>query len=208
MYHSQWKQDQWLNENVFKNKRNGFFVDIGAHDGETGSNSLFFEEKLGWNGICVEPIPKIFEKLRLRRKCFVVNGCAYDHDGTVQFNCIDGYSEMLSGVNQDYRDEHRNRIAAEMNYFGGTKTLITSESYRLETLFEAYNVKHVDYLSIDTEGTEMNVLRGINFDKVQIDVINAEVNYPQDEQLIDRFLKEKGYKFAIKLGGDVVYTKL
>lgn len=208
MYHSQYKQDQWLNENVFKNKRNGFFVDVGAHDGESGSNSLFFEEHLGWKGICIEPIPKIFDKLRLRRKCFVVNGCAYDTDGTVEFNRIDGHAEMLSGVKQDYRPEHRQRIERELNHYGGCQKTLTSDSYRLETLFDAYDIKHVDYLSIDTEGTEMNVLKGINFDKVNIDVIEAEVNYPQDQQLIDQFLTAKGYRFLTVLTCDVVYTKL
>ena len=57
-YYSQLGQDRFLNENYFKNKLTGTFVDIGAHDGNTYSNSKFFEN-LGWSGLCVEPIPNI-----------------------------------------------------------------------------------------------------------------------------------------------------
>lgn len=72
-YYSQYKQDEILNNQIFRNFRNGVFLDIGAHDGETLSNSLFFEEELGWSGICFEQIPEIFEKLKQRRKIVVDN---------------------------------------------------------------------------------------------------------------------------------------
>lgn len=206
-YNSQWKQDQWLNENIFKNKQNGFFVDVGAHDGVDINNTLFYEQQLGWKGICIEPIPKIFDKLEENRKAICVHGCAYNTDGIVPFNCIEGYCEMLSGVVSNYANEHVNRIDREMKQHGGKKKILYSSSYRLETIFDTHDVTHVDYLSIDTEGTEMNVLRGINFDKVTIDVIEAEVNYPQDEKTIGEFLTQHGYQFRVKLGGDVVYIK-
>lgn len=55
-YKSQYSQDKFLNENFFKNKKNGVFIDIGAHDGITMSNSFFYEKQLGWDGLCVEQI--------------------------------------------------------------------------------------------------------------------------------------------------------
>ena len=58
--YSQYEQDIYILNNFFQNKKDGMFVDIGAHDGVTISNSLLFE-KIGWNGICVEPLPKIFD---------------------------------------------------------------------------------------------------------------------------------------------------
>lgn len=63
MYNSQWQQDKILNELIFKNKKNGFFVDVGAHDGKDISNSLFFEEYLNWDGICIEPNAKVYKEL-------------------------------------------------------------------------------------------------------------------------------------------------
>ena len=52
------------NKKIFKNKRDGFFLDIGANDGITLSNSYFFEKELGWKGICFEPLKNAFQKLQ------------------------------------------------------------------------------------------------------------------------------------------------
>lgn len=206
-YNSQWSQDKWLNENIFRNKRNGIFVDVGAHDGVDINNTLFYEKNLGWTGICVEPIPEIFAKLQENRAANCVNGCAYNKDGIVPFICIEGYCEMLSGVRDTYCSQHVSRIDREMKQYGGQRKTLYMNAYRLETLLDTYGISHVDYLSVDTEGSELQVLQGINFDKVTIDVIEVEVNYQQDEKILGEFLSLKGYEFKVKLGGDVVYIK-
>ena len=53
--YSQYGQDIILNDRIFKNKKNGYFIDIGAYDGVCFSNTLLYEEKFDWNGICIEP---------------------------------------------------------------------------------------------------------------------------------------------------------
>ena len=58
-YYSQYKQDVILDKHVFKGFRNGFFVDVGAHDGKSLNNTLYFEESLGWSGINIEPIKSV-----------------------------------------------------------------------------------------------------------------------------------------------------
>lgn len=209
MYKSQWKQDQWVNENFFHNKRNGVFVDIGAHDGVVINNTYFFEKELGWTGICVEPIPKVYEQLRKNRKAECINGCAYNRSGTITFHQVDGYAEMLSGIEETYNDKHRNRIAHEISSQGGTCTIIESKCYTLKELLEERNITHVDYLSIDTEGSELQVLEGIDFNKVTFGIIEIEVNYPEeDEEMFNKFLLARGYKFLIKLGGDNLYCRV
>jgi hypothetical protein len=55
-YFSQYKQDEFLDKVLFKKKQNGFFIEIGAHDGISFSNSFFFEKNRSWEGICIEPI--------------------------------------------------------------------------------------------------------------------------------------------------------
>ncbi len=62
-YYSQDGQDEFLDRSVFKGRKSGFFVEIGAHDGVRFSNSAFLERERGWRGICVEPHPKIFPEL-------------------------------------------------------------------------------------------------------------------------------------------------
>ena len=70
---------------LLHHKRGGVFVDIGANDGITISNSLYFERELGWNGIAVEPIPSVFDKLQRNRKCTVVHGCVAPRSGKGKF---------------------------------------------------------------------------------------------------------------------------
>jgi len=77
-YHSQYKQDEILNEGLFKNKQNGIFVDIGVSDVITRSNSYFFEKNLNWTGMCIEPNPNSYKKLIQNRKCICVQGCAWN----------------------------------------------------------------------------------------------------------------------------------
>lgn len=205
MYQSQWQQDQWLNENVFHNKKNGVFVDVGAHDGVDINNTYFYEKELEWTGICVEPIPNIYQKLRDNRSAKCVHGCAYNKNGTVKFQWLDGYTEMLSGIEETYNSKHCDRVDRELKQHGGNRTLIEVPCYTLEKLLEDSNITHIDYLSIDTEGSEMQVLEGINFDRVKIDVIEVENNYPEELPMFNKFLNEKGFEMGGRLTGDVIY---
>ena len=116
-YYSQYKQDQFLNENFFKNKRNGIFVDIGAYDGIELSNSYFFEKHLEWKGLCVEPIPSVFNKLIKNRNCFCEQVAAWKENDIKKFKIIEGYSETLSGLIDSYEDEHKKRIDSEIKAF-------------------------------------------------------------------------------------------
>lgn len=74
-YQSQCGQDKWIVENLMPDSRQGFFVDIGAHDGISFSNTYFLESVMNWDGIAIEPIPEIFERLKKNRKCHLINGC-------------------------------------------------------------------------------------------------------------------------------------
>ncbi|WP_366915497.1 FkbM family methyltransferase [uncultured Gelidibacter sp.] len=74
-YNSQYKQDRFLDTTVFNAKRNGFFIDIGAHDGISLSNSFLFEKHRAWKGICIERNPKVFSKLEKNRSSTSLNIC-------------------------------------------------------------------------------------------------------------------------------------
>ena len=115
-YFSQSGQDKWIVEKLFAGKQKGTFVDIGANDGITFSNTYFLE-KMGWNGLAVEPIPSAYEKLVKNRKCITVNCCIAPKTGKERFRVITGYSEMLSGLIDEYDPRHLARIE------GGTRFL-------------------------------------------------------------------------------------
>lgn len=205
-YTSQWKQDEILNEKFFKNKRNGVFVDVGAHDGKTGSNTYFFEKDLGWSGLCIEPIlDRYVELVKNRPKSICIFGCIYETSGTVDFREINGYSEMLSGIEKCYDSRHIQRIKDELAQQGGTYKITQKHSFCLKDLFNLHNLTNIDYLSIDTEGSEMEVIKGIDFTKVNIHVIDIENNYSDDRVKI--YLENKGYSLTCKIGGDDIYVK-
>jgi FkbM family methyltransferase len=204
-YKSQYGQDQFVNEKFFHNKKNGFFVDIGAHDGITLSNTYFFEKKLSWNGICIEPIPNVFSQLRNNRGCICIQGAISTTNQPAEFLKISGYSEMLSGLIDKYDPRHINRIDKELNAYGGNSETIQVQCYKLNDLLDINNIQYIDYLSIDTEGGEFDILQTIDFDRFNISVIDVENNYNDDR--IRVFLEGKGYKFITRIKCDEIYSK-
>jgi hypothetical protein len=82
MYYSQLGQDSFVDE-LLNKKENGFFIEIGANDGKSHSNTLFFEEKRNWLGICVEPLLDKFQELNEFRKSINLNICISDFDGDI-----------------------------------------------------------------------------------------------------------------------------
>ena len=201
-YYSQIRQDEFLNKVIFNNKKNGYFIDIGAHDGHTFNNSLFFEQNNNWKGICVEPNPNVFNKLNLSRKSTNLNVCVGNSNKTVKFTVIEGYAEMLSGISEKYDERHFQRIENNIKNKGGSKKEIELEMIRLDSIVEL-NDKKIDFVSIDTEGNEFDIISSINFNKLDITAIVVENNYNDDK--INKYLLELDYIKIIKLDFDEVY---
>jgi len=194
MYHSQDKQDHYLEENIFKGYKNGFFVDVGAHDGKTINNTLYFETNNNWKGINVEPITDVYEKLIINRPNSINLNCAVDEkEGEADFIYNKGYTEMISGLKNHYDIRHHTRLLNENNYFGSSSNIISIPTNTLSNIFKKYNVTHVNYLSIDVEGAEFAVIKSIDFDYVFIDVIGFENNYNDTSVPIVEYLSTKGY---------------
>src|SRR5258708_19199193 len=97
-YSSQFGQDAFLDRTVFRGFTGGIFVDVGAHDGEQFSNSVFFERARGWDGLCLEPNPAVYQRLRGARRAERLQCCPAAHPGTVDFVQASGASVMLSGM--------------------------------------------------------------------------------------------------------------
>lgn len=205
MYYSQEKQDKYLEENVFKGHKNGFFVDVGAHNGVAFNNTLYFEKNNNWTGINIEPIKNVFNKLVENRPTCINYNCAVDDkNGETEFITNTGYTEMLSGIKSHYDNRHENRLRNENITYGGQTEITIVPTKRLESIFDENNIKNVNYLSIDVEGGEEAVIRSINFDKVLIDVIGFENNYPDKSIPIVEYLETKQYKKLDYSGLDIM----
>lgn len=191
--YSQEGQDKFIYETFFKGQQYGFFVDCGANDGITYSNTKLFEE-LGWNGICIEPIPSAFEKLKQNRSCYCIEA-AVGKESEYEFNCIEGYAEMLSGIVDKYDPKHLERIDREIKTYGGSRKTIKVKGFD----FNKIDVTQINYLSIDVEGGESEIIDSIDFNKFKIKVISLENNYGIKYNL-------PKHKYYGKCGGDEIYV--
>jgi FkbM family methyltransferase len=206
-FYSQCGQDQYVYEKLFYNIKNGVFVDIGAHDGVRLSNTYFFETEQDWSGICIEPIPEVFAELQKNRKCILVNGCISDNEGQAQFMRIHGpveVLEMLSGLIHKYDPRHLARVEYTLSLCGGSYEVTPVNCYLLNNLMLENGITHVNLLSIDTEGGELDILKTIDFKKFQIDVITVENNY--GDASYAAFLKSKGFYLAASLQHDMLFV--
>jgi len=208
VYYSLCKQDQFVNEHFFKNKKNGVFVDIGAYDGVEGSNTYFFEKILNWTGICVEPVSLLFEKLRESRACVCVNGCISDKEGEAKFLKITGPGGsvgMGGGLFDKYEPEQSENLQKYFTEGTCRGEIISAKCYTLERVLKENNINHIDYLSVDVEGAEFDILKSINFDEIDIDVIDVENNFEKPQ--IRNFLQSKNFMFVSRVGNDDIFRK-
>ena len=200
-FYSQFQQDKFVYENYFKNKQNGFFVDIGAYDGEIDSNSLFFEN-LGWNGICLEPNPIMFENLQKIRKCECLPYAVSDKNEINQFFQIKEGPTTLSGLANEFDQSAIARINEYNLEDSQDFDYLNVECKTFDSIVKTYNI---DFLSLDTEGNELKILQSIDFNKYDIDVITVENNNYDDRFF--NFLNTKNYTFITRLGCDELYKK-
>ncbi len=179
-----------INQDVFvisqlKGVRSGFFVEFGATDGLSLSNTFQLEKNFDWKGILVEPGRNWKEKLTINRNCHKDFRCVTARSGDiVQF--IESTSPELSTIKGfEAVDENIREISQSYGV----------ESISLEDLLEEYKApKTIDYLSIDTEGSEFLILENFNFNKYRFRVITCEHNFTENREKIFKLLSKNGYK--------------
>lgn len=204
-YNSQYCQDEFIDKYILSQKQGGVFIDIGAHDGIDLSNTYFFEKNRKFTGICIEPNPAVYKKLTQNRNCVCVNAAIANIDGKLNYLQISGYAEMLSGIIDFYDPRHLERIELDLKNHGGSKEIIPIDCYRLDSLISKNNFTAIDYCSIDVEGAEFNIIKSIDFSKVDIYCFTIENNY--QDKLIVEYMKEKGYTHIGHLTGDDIFIK-
>ena len=176
-----------INELDFK--ENGFFVEIGAADGKYLSNTYLLEKEFNWDGLVVEPA-KIWSKdIKKNRKC------------TVSLDCIHSISNMSIEFNQAEKPEF-SRANLSKNIPSDTHEYLRQKNntvYELKTisindLLDKYEInKKIDYLSIDTEGTEYEILSSLDFNKYDISIMSVEHNYTTNREKIYNLLIDNNY---------------
>ncbi|MDR2601798.1 MAG: FkbM family methyltransferase [Spirochaetaceae bacterium] len=187
----------------FNGKKDGFYIDIGANDGVAINNTLVFEQ-LGWKGICVEPVPEIFNELKKNRTCDCYNVAIANKSGeSVEFIKAEGV-EVLSGLTSEMAQAHKNRILREN---GKIRKIYVKTLSFADLMADYKGLKHIDFMSIDVEGAEMSILKAINFKEYSFGLITVENNeeVKGGGNRLKKYMKEQGYKVYADLGLDIMF---
>lgn len=159
---------------VTETKHSGYFVEFGTMDGQIASNTYLLEKYHGWKGIVSEPAKKFHADLSRTRSCHIDHRAVTDCTGDLlRFQEMSTNSGMSGLV--DYFDVN------EMNYRYRSTTV--SQFYDVETvslndLLDHYRApNHIDYISMDTEGSEAVILKSFDFDRYRVDLWTIEHAY-------------------------------
>ena len=164
----------------YLNFKNGFFIECGANDGVNQSNTWYFEKKLNWRGILIEPVPNLFKELIKNRS-----------ENNIFVNkCLVEKNYKSKNINMIY-DNCKTKISKSQ-----VKTLNTQVSTVAKVLKDNKIKKSIDLFSLDVEGYELNVLNGINFRANKIKYFLIET---KNFNKLNKFLYLKNYRFIKKL---------
>lgn len=173
--------------NQTNHKKNGFFVEFGATDGIDLSNTYILEKDYGWTGILAEPARCWHTDLHRNRGCTIDTRCVWSETGkSLQFKeTVDpAFSTIEKYANSDFHSKLRKN----------------GEVYEVETislmdLLDIHGAPSViDYMSLDTEGSEYEILNDFDFDKYHIKIITCEHNYTNSRNLVFDLLTANGFR--------------
>ena len=192
--------------NFFQSKRDGFLVDIGAVDGVINSNSRFLIQHLGWNGLLVEPNPETFTKL---------NELYFNISDKIKLESVAIFNEERKDVDfhiygHDVNDSQGSTIS---NEFRERAILQTGDKYTktikihtitLKTLFTSNHIKDkFDFLSVDCEGTDYEVLSSNDWNTYRPKLICFEASINVDK--VETLLRNNDYVFHDRTLGNIFY---
>jgi FkbM family methyltransferase len=166
---------------------NGYFVEFGACNGVVGSNTYFLEKTQGWTGVLSEPIPHWFKDIKNHRTAKAYPYAVSDqHWGKVEF--IETNQPGLSTLKgYENLDRHQSLRADGMRYEVETTTLSN-------LLNLACSPKQIDYLSMDTEGSELDILLNFPFEEYNFRFISIEHNHSKNQKKIKELMNLNGYR--------------
>jgi FkbM family methyltransferase len=183
---AQLMQDIWV---LFQTRfrREGYFVEFGATDGRSLSNTWYLEKSFGWKGILAEPNPAWHAELRQNRPSAEIDTRAvYTRSGDKVSFLAGDLQEIGSLEKYAQRDFHAHRRA-------GTASIEVETISLCDLLKEHAAPEHIDYMSIDTEGGEYEILRAFDFSQHTVGLISVEHNFTPAREKIFSLLTALGY---------------
>lgn len=197
-FYSQIGQDEYYINNIIKGKRNGIFLDIGANDGKHGSNTATLEYEYGWTGLCIEANPKLIKTLISNRpNSKIIHKAVWTSKGNVEIEVPKSFKgseppDQLGRISGIERNQTAFKKFFDKGYDTYTVESDTVTSIVKETLGLPITI---DYMSLDTEGAEIEALQSINFNKINIKFMTIEHgNRKGYKNIFADYLKQFGYR--------------
>jgi FkbM family methyltransferase len=167
-------------------KREGYFVEFGALDGVAHSNTFLLESKYGWSGLLAEPAKEWHSALKLNRKCKIDERAVWsesDHELIFRVTNARG----LSTLDQYWNSDGHARLREAVEVY-------PVQTVSLVDLLESNEAPRViDYLSVDTEGSEVDIFKEFPFERYQISVISVEHNHSQSRAQLSNIMRNNGF---------------
>ena len=202
MYYSQFGEDRIL-AGIFDGKSKGLCIEVGANDGVNDSNTMYFEN-IGWDCILVEPNPVLCNMIRASRKARLIEVAASDKKGKTSLFVAEG-AERAHGVSTINSDEHAlNKIKS----YGFTYSEVKVETKSLDEILDEEKISHeIDFITVDVEGHELEVLKGFSLDRWRPTVILVEDNSNFENSDVSDHLKMFGYLRFMRTGVNDWYAR-
>lgn len=179
-------QDFWVLDKLGY-RDNGTFVDLGAADGITGSNTFILEKFYKWNGVCVEPNPAFIKSLYGSRDVAISDLCAYNESGKI-------LPFLYSPSKEFYGWNFRAGIKGIIEDPGEDCIQHNVFTITLNDIFELYQLpRQIEYISLDVEGCEYPILSAFNFEKYDVSCFTIEYYDQKERKLISELMLSKGY---------------
>jgi FkbM family methyltransferase len=167
-------------------KRRGYFVEFGATNGVDLSNTYLLEKEYDWSGILAEPATLWHEELDKNRTAIIDKRCVWKKTGeSLLFNETKN-AELSTIYDLSSSDYHAKERGNGKKYWVETVSLT-------DLLDECKAPREIDYMSVDTEGSEFDILEGFDFRKYRVRVITCEHNYSPARLRLTQLLEKNGY---------------
>ena len=205
-YHSENGEDEWLNDHIFMGQRKGVFFECGALDGIHHSNTMFFEEALGWTGLCAEANPDEYKKLKNNRTCRTENTALWYEDGeNVEFIRIEGDLRGWSGIRDSIEPQRMKQIRESVVTENNRMATIIVPAMCLVSMLLRHSLKKIDLFSLDIEGAEYLALKYFPFKNFDIRVFVIEDNF--HNYPLQDLMNRNGYTKIHTCGPNDIYIR-
>ena len=183
---------------ILNEKRNGTYLEFGATNGVELSNSFSLEKHFGWTGVLAEPSPQWHSSLyKNRPNTTILTECIYNETGK-QLDFFVSDRGVLSTL-QEFKDSDAKSMPGNTQARNAAGYTCVVDTISLnDVVLKYFNGVQIDYMSVDTEGSELLILENFNFEKYAPKIVTVEHNFSDQQNELDDLLIKNNYRRYFK----------